>query len=193
MKPLRLGKVIGQGMERICYANLDNPKTCFKVSKIGHDVQTRREIQYFEFLKKRHIHADFLPTYFGHFQTSDSLVIEQELFASTENVTAQLLDEFLLNASQEEIEDLENRLSHIKSEMIKKNIIISDIRPGNILVLKNRQGTIVRIIFLDGYGSPEFIPLPMYCPFFGKLKIERQWKKFNRHYNNAKNKRQNTK
>ena len=103
-----------------------------------------------------------------------------------------LLDEFLLNASQEEIEDLENRLSHIKSEMIKKNIIISDIRPGNILVLKNRQGTIVRIIFLDGYGSPEFIPLPMYCPFFGKLKIERQWKKFNRHYNNAKSKRQST-
>lgn len=65
MSEFSFGKVIGRGMERICYANPNNPKTCFKVSRLGHDVQSRREIHYFNFLKKRNISADFLPTYYG--------------------------------------------------------------------------------------------------------------------------------
>ena len=73
MSEFSFGKVIGRGMERICYANPNNPKTCFKVSRLGHDVQSRREIHYFNFLKKRNISADFLPTYYGFKKTNEFL------------------------------------------------------------------------------------------------------------------------
>ena len=35
-----------------------------------------------------------------------------------------------------------------------------------------------RYVVIDGYGSPEWIPLPNYCRFFGRRKIQRQWRKF---------------
>ena len=71
MSEVLFGKVIGRGMERICYANPNNPKTCFKVSRLGHDIQSRREIHYFDFLKKRNISADFLPEYYGYRKTKE--------------------------------------------------------------------------------------------------------------------------
>lgn len=188
MQSISFGEVIGRGMERICYANPNNPFTCFKVSKIGHDLQTRREIRYFEFLKKHHIEADFLPKYFGFIKTDKYLIIEQELFVSDEQYQAQLVNHFLQQATNEEIAKLEEKFRKIKAEMIEKNIIISDIRPANILVLSKIGIGIQRVVFLDGFGSPEFIPLPIYCPFFGKKKIERQWEKFKHHYYNAKRK-----
>ena len=99
-----------------------------------------------------------------------------------------MLDHYLRESNEEQISELEEKLKEIKAEMVQKNIIISDIRPANILVLSKRGGGIQRIVFLDGFGSPEFIPLPIYCPYFGKKKIERQWEKFKRHYYNAKRK-----
>lgn len=188
MQSITFGEVIGRGMERICYANPANPRTCYKVSKLGHDLQSRREIRYFEFLKRRHIDATFLPKYYGFIKTDKYLIIEQELFISSEEFDASLLNHYLQKSTDAQISELEEKLKEIKAEMIRKNIIISDIRPANILVLTKKRDGIQRIVFLDGFGSPEFIPLPIYCPYFGKKKIERQWEKFKRHYYNAKRK-----
>ena len=186
MSDVLFGKVIGRGMERICYANPNNPKTCFKVSRLGHDIQSRREIHYFDFLKKRNISADFLPKYYGYRKTKEFLIIEQELFASDESTRAMLLGDYVKQATEQAIVQLEQKLKEIKNEMIQKNIIISDIRPANMMVLEKSNGGLKRIVFLDGFGSPEFIPLPIYCPYFGRKKIERQWAKFRRHYYNEK-------
>ena len=114
------------------------------------------------------------------------MIIEQELFVSDDSTRAMLLGDYVKQASKAEIAQLELKLKEIKNEMIQKNIIISDIRPANMMVLEKSNEGLKRIVFLDGFGSPEFIPLPIYCPYFGKKKIERQWKKFCRYYYNEK-------
>ena len=50
MTEFHFGKLIGKGMERACYENMDNPNTCFKVSRKEHSKQTIREGAYFKYL-----------------------------------------------------------------------------------------------------------------------------------------------
>ena len=69
---------------------------------------------------------------------------------------------------------VEDALLELKQEMLEKNIIILDLHGGNII----GDEKTLRLWVIDGYGTPEFIPLPKYSRFFGRLKIERQWSKF---------------
>lgn len=48
-----LGPILAAGTERVCVQNLANPFSCFKLGKFGPCKQTVREVEYFNFLKKR--------------------------------------------------------------------------------------------------------------------------------------------
>lgn len=187
----KLGKIIGSGTERVCYENPANPNTCLKVSKKDHSIQTVREIKYFKFLQKKKIQASFLPKFYGSYVDDKYVIIEQEYLRPDSETETVLLRAYIRGASQEDFIQLEQKLQEVKNEIMRLNVIISDIRTGNILLFVNRNKVVTRIVFLDGFGSPEFIPLPMYCPYFGKLKIERQWKKFMKRYNEEKSTRLN--
>ena len=182
MKDVHFGKLIGYGTERRCYENLDNSQTCLKVSKLSACTQTQREIKYFKLLTKRGVHPNFLPKFYGSFTLKDQIGFEQEYLRSTDKLRAVTLKQYILEASQEQFLKIEHLLENIKQEMIRFNVIVSDMRTGNTLLLVDNQQKINRIVFVDGFGSPEFIPLPIYCPFFGRMKIERQWKKFMKKY-----------
>ena len=73
------GPVVATGAERICVRNLNNEFSCFKISKKIHSKETRREIKYFKFLKKRGISSSFIPSFISDFETKDEVIIEQEL------------------------------------------------------------------------------------------------------------------
>ena len=75
------GPVVATGAERICVRNLNNEFSCFKISKKIHSKETRREIKYFKFLKKRGISSSFIPSFISDFETKDEVIIEQELIA----------------------------------------------------------------------------------------------------------------
>lgn len=184
---LALGSLIGRGTERECFENSNNPRTCFKVSKHSSSKQTRREIKYFYYLLRKGIQPDFLPKFYGHFSTTEYIGFEQERLKESEQYRAIFIREYIKEASLQELQALETQLETIKQEMIKLNVIISDMRTGNTLLLINRATkTISRIVFFDGFGAPELIPLAAYCPFFGRMKIERQWDKFMTKYKKEK-------
>lgn len=182
----KLGKKIGSGTERVCYENPANPNTCLKVSKKDHSIQTLREIKYFKYLQKKKIQASFLPKFYGSYINDKYVILEQEYLRPDSKAETILLRAYIRRATKEDFIQLDQKLQEVKKEIIRLNVIISDIRTGNILLFVNQNRIVTRIVFLDGFGSPEFIPLPMYCPFFGKLKIERQWKKFMKRYNEEK-------
>ena len=48
-----LGPILAAGTERVCVQNLANPFSCFKLGKFGPCKQTVREVEYFNFLKKK--------------------------------------------------------------------------------------------------------------------------------------------
>ena len=185
------GKLIGYGTERTCYENPHNPDTCFKVSRREHAKQTLREIKYFNFLKKKKISASFLPKYYGSYITKEYVILEQEYLHPNDEYSTILLREYITQATEQELFELDEILDEVKEEMIKKNIIVSDLRTGNTLLFITPSHLIHRLVFLDGFGSPEFIPLPIYCPYFGKKKIQRQWTKFMKKYKEERKVRYN--
>lgn len=190
MSELRLGKYLGRGAERFCYENLDNPDTCLKVSKKTSWKQTRRELSYVRFLKFRGIHPSFMPKFYGLHETEDSYILEQEYFHDTEEFKVLTVHNYVLSATDEGLKVLEKLLNDVKDEMIRFNIIVCDLRTINFMVLISRKTDLpVRIVVFDGYGSPEFIPLPNWIPCLGKRKIERQWKKLMMRYEADKQER----
>ena len=183
-----LGKYIGRGMDRSCYENPENPDTCFKVSKKDRSKQTLREAAYFKFLKRRRIEPSFMPKFYGLWELDDNFVLEQEYIHPRQGEKVVDLATYLREIPEERISSLETELLQIKEEMIRLNVIVSDMRPLNFFVV-TRGDEIQRIVIFDGYGTPEFFPLPNYCPFFGKRKINRQWQKFMKYYQVEKAKR----
>ena len=181
MAERKFGALLGKGGEREVYENLSNPATCFKVSHKASCVQTKREIKYFESLRKSGLgNLPIIPKYFGSFEQGDYVGFEQECLSwSKQNDDAILLEDYIkTDRSPECLATIRKKLEEAYALMIKHNVIISDIHPNNILLILDSKNELKRLVFIDGFGSPELIPLPQYCPFFGRLKIQRQWKKF---------------
>ena len=146
MTEFHFGKLLGQGMERACYLNKEHPDRCFKVSKKEHSKQTLREAAYFKFLQKKNIVPSFMPKFFGLHETADSYILEQEYIPSTPQTPAMTLHDFVLQASNEEMRDLDNLLDKLLDEMLRLNIIVSDMRTTNILVLTHERKPVKIII-----------------------------------------------
>lgn len=174
--------MVATGAERICVRNLKDQFSCFKISKKIHSKETRREIKYFKFLKKRGISSSFIPAFIGAFETKDEVIIEQELIADhpEQNLFAFRVEEFVADASDKQLTKLEKLFRELLTELKEKNIIISDLHAGNMMIYCDEAGNIKRLIVVDGFGSPEAIPLAKYFRFFGRKKIDRQWAKFRR-------------
>ena len=185
---IRFGKFLGRGVERFCYENLDNPSTCLKVSKKNFCKQTKREVAYFHFLEKKNIRPSFMPKFVALHETEDSYVLEQEYFRTTGTTQVLTIQKYVSLATSEGLKVLDKLLDDVKNEMIRFNIIVCDLRTTNFLVLVEKDIP-KRVVIIDGYGSPEFIPLPNWISFLGKLKIERHWKKLMRFYNIDKSRR----
>lgn len=179
------GEIIGRGNTRICCLNPNNPNTCFKISTKKNSKETIREINFFHLLQRKGISTEYLPTFFSSFSNKEIVGYEVELFWSTDGSSTTVL-EFLKTATDSQINDLEKHLQLLKQELLRKNIIISDLAPGNMAIRLNRAGEIERLVIIDGFGSGEMIPVAFYIPFFGKRKIERKWKKFITRYQHDK-------
>ena len=175
------GKFLGRGVDRWCYENRDNPNTCLKVSKKNQSKQTYREVAYFSYLKRKGITPSFMPKFYGLYEYEDSYIMEQEYIRSDEKHDAIDLREFISIATQDQLQQLEKRLGELKEEMLSLNVIVSDMRTSNFMVLLC-GANIERIVIFDGYGVPELIPLANIFRCCGKAKIERQWKKFWSYY-----------
>ena len=186
---LHIGEMIGKGMERACFRNSQNPQSCYKVSHISHSKQTIREINYFRYLRKRNVNPSFMPKFFDAYKSGNYVIIEQELLCNSDKFVYITLSEFISCASDEELKTLNKFLDKLLHEMLQLNVIVSDIRPGNIMLELKQNRQINKVYIFDGYGAPEFIPLPNYFHFLGKLKILRQWKKFQRYFQRELSKR----
>ncbi|WP_290432580.1 YrbL family protein [uncultured Parasutterella sp.] len=179
------GRVISSGAERECVRHKSKPGVCLKISRKEKAKETRREIAYYRFLEKHKIFSKFIPVFYGAYETEDLVIIEQELIEDNPDlgVCGRRVEEFIGQATEAQIEQLENLFELLYNEMVKKNIVISDMHPGNMMVYYDASsGELQRLVVVDGLGSPEAIPLPKYFSFFGRKKIARQWEKFKKNY-----------
>ena len=172
------GPKLGKGMDKDVYLHSQNPDRCLKICPKNRTNATKREIEYFKFLKKRNIHASFIPEFYGAFEGNDYIGFEQECYLDKtrggEYDSVVFLNQYIRDPNSN-LSEIKQMLDDLKAAMIRHNVIICDLHGDNIFCVV--KGSSVRFVVIDGYGSPEFIPFPKYLRFFGKLKIERQWKK----------------
>lgn len=116
--------------------------------------------------------------YYGAFKIKNFIGYEQESFVdhtrggNYDSVVS--LGEYIED-SKNDLEKILHDLNQIKFEMLSKNILCCDLSTSNIIVAISKNN--VRYVIIDGFGATEFIPICKYFKFFGRKKIERQWKK----------------
>lgn len=173
------GAELGRGTEKVVYRHIEYPDRCIKICSKNTAKSAIREIEYFKFLKKHKINASFIPKFYEAFEDNESVGFIQESFVDKQNGglfdSVSLLSDYI-SKPESNLPEVLKMIDELKNEMIQKNIIISDLHGRNLFrVVENGRA---RLVIIDGYGSPEILPLPKYIRFLGKLKIERQWEKF---------------
>lgn len=176
--------VLGKGGERIVRLDPDNPTHCVKLSRRDNATQTEREAEYLSELMNRPERSRYVPAFFGCVETPTQVGVEVEAIVPGERFdTTELLSSYLgrIKDDADAMAEITERLLAVKADMIRLNIIVSDLGPANMIaVTKNGR---VDVMLIDGFYVPEHIQTARRFRFFGRLKINRQWKKFAKRFN----------
>ena len=123
------------------------------------------------------IGADIMPAYYGAFRSGELFGFEEECFLEKSRGgvwdRVRTLDEAVGDPSTD-LRRLRDRLLALKEEIIAKNILITDAHGANMLIAE--KDGIERLVVIDGYGTPELVPLPKWFRPLGRRKILRKWR-----------------
>lgn len=186
-------RVIGQGTERTCYQNPEDPTRCVKIIRKSRFKQTLREISYFRYLKNKGIPFDHLPRFYSKIAGEGFIGIEQELIRDTavsgepagtftphthlQTVSSPTIRTWLSKPrSPQQIQSFWTALDELKSYLLRYNVLALGIDYNNVVVQNTDRG--IRMVLIDGVYDTEWIPVSKYFRFFGKRKIMRRWKRF---------------
>lgn len=176
--------ILGKGGERIVRLDPTNPSRCVKLSSKHLAMQTEREADYLSELMNRPERSRYVPAFFGCVETPTQVGVEVEAIVPGERFdTVELLSSYLghIKDDADAMTEITERLVAAKADMLRLNIIVSDLGPTNMMtVTKNGR---VDVMLIDGFYVPEHIQIARRFRFFGRLKIKRQWKKFAKRFN----------
>lgn len=171
--------ILGRGGERTVRLDPNNPTQCVKLSSKTLAMQTEREADYLQELEDRGIRSKYVPRFYGCIETPTQVGVVVEAIVPGQKYDAtELLAFYLLHIKDDHtaLTEITNRLLEAKIEMIHHNIIVSDLGPANMMAV-TKDGR-VDVVLIDGFYVPEHIQIARRLRFFGHLKINRQWKKF---------------
>ncbi|MBO8415096.1 MAG: hypothetical protein IAB19_01785 [Proteobacteria bacterium] len=172
-------KIIGQGNERICLLDPHEPEVVYKLSLKKRSRQSRREIVYFELLKRRQVPFTHIPEYYGAFKAGDYIGLIQEHLGNNAQYLMNSLEDELRGRGQCGIseEQLQSAFEELKAYLLEYNVLPSDLLVHNVLVKKKRSDGSLSLYIIDGFGSHNFIPLNNYSRTLGRRTILHQCRK----------------
>lgn len=170
-------QVLGRGNERCCYLNPNVQSLCIKVSNKNNAKQSKREIRYFNLLKKRHVPFIFIPDFYRVVETDGYLGVEQEVILNSDGTLCENVEGYIEKHCHNKDDELEFLavMDMLKCYLLKYNIIPCDLMLSNILIKSNDN---LEAYLIDGFGSTQLIPLHDYISFLGRKKIKRKWSIF---------------
>lgn len=176
------GSKLGKGAVKECFRHKQYSDRCVKYADIEFSRQIVREINYFNYLRKKGVQSDCVPKFYGAFRCKDKIGFIQECFLAKEDGGCfDSVCPLAKVANQIELHNkVQQKLDDLKSELITKNIIALDLHGSNIIFVS--KNNIHRTVIIDGLGTQEAVPLPQLFRPLGRLKIERNWKRFLRVY-----------
>lgn len=170
--------IIGKGDERTCFLNPKYRDRCIKVSSKNKMKQSKREINYFNFLRKRNVPFTFIPNFYQIIETDTYIGLEQEVILNSDGTFCHNVGNHLQYCchSQDDEIKLMASMNELKLYLLKYNVIPCDLMLSNILI--RVDGDKWESYLIDGFGSPQIIPIHNYMPCLGRRKIERKWNLF---------------
>ena len=171
--------ILGRGGERVVRLDPNNPTQCVKLSSKTLAMQTEREADYLQELEDKGIRSKYVPRFYGCIETPTQIgVVVEAIVPGPRFDATELLSSYLHRIKDDPaaLTEITDRLLEAKAEMIRHNIIVSDLGPANMMAV-TKDGR-VDVVLIDGFYVPEHIQTARRFRFFGRLKINRQWKKF---------------
>ena len=175
---------IARGKERTCFLHPQDATKIIKISSGDIDIQSRREIDFYERLKRTNL-SDYrhLPRYYGTVQTNLGRGIVLDLIRDADGrVSSSLLWHLERGFPLTEAED---QLRSLKQYLLDNLIIFNhDLFAGNLLLQKIDDGS-SRLVVIDGLGDVVSIAWLNRFPSHVRSKINRRWERLlTRFYNN---------
>lgn len=172
-------ELIGKGTERQCFLFPQNKQRCLKVSSISKSKQSKREIKYLSYLKKKNVPFLHIPELYSVFKNEYYLGVEQEVVRDSTGLVSNNLEKHMkvyCIGNKQNQERLLATLNDLYVFMLKYNIVPCDLVLSNILI--KVEDDLWKAYIIDGLGTTEFIPFTNYIDFLGRVKIKRKWKVF---------------
>lgn len=169
--------LIGKGTERLCYQHPENPKRCIKVThnKAHSKQQNEKDAVYYEVLKTRHIPWTHIPQCHGWVETDQGPGLCFDLIQGDTNHTLPSLNQGL-EGHMFSLDEIRPALHQLYQYLYQYRIFTSDLRETNIIC--QPKGSSWHCFLIDGLGDRDFIKLAAHSKWLGHLKVDRQWKKF---------------
>lgn len=179
----RLSKAtrIGRGQRRECHIHPGDEMRCIKImrepdDKPGTRDQNAVEWQTFVRLQKRGVPLTHLAICHGWAETNRGLGLVCERVANEDGSFATTLDRALTQGIGRQTVD--RALAELKQWTLQHAVVVSDIRPSNLMVRHGRDGE-VRLVFIDGLGGRRIDRRFWFRQTFPRLargKTRRQWR-----------------
>ncbi len=170
-------KPIGEGVERVAYLHPQDNKKLIKLVKPNcQNIQSKREVNYYNKLKKRkNMSWVHLPKFYGEIATDKGNGFVVELIRDYDGTISKNLDFYLKKCG---VDAYKVSLEELKNYFIKEKIVFNyDISPENILVRKIDKNNVV-LVLIDGLGDTIFIKVLNHFRYFLTPKILRRWSRF---------------
>ena len=168
---------IGQGKERSCFVHPDDPHKAIKISIGDIDEQSRRDIKFYQKLKRRNLRgAPHVPGFYGLCDTNLGQGIVVDLIRDRDGDVSKPLNWYLNEGYP--IEEFEPYLDELKQSFLQQLIIFNhDMTVGNLLFQKISANQ-ASLVAIDGLGDVVALDWFDVFPFLVRRKIHRRWARF---------------
>ncbi|MCP4211281.1 MAG: hypothetical protein GY764_07350, partial [Halieaceae bacterium] len=168
---------VGKGKERTCFVHPDEPSKAIKISLGGVRKQSRREIRFYQKLKRRNdVNVPHVPRFYGLCETNLGQGIVVDLILDQDGQISRPLNWYL--AEGYPIEDFEPYLDELKKSFLQNLIIFNhDMTIGNLL-FQRVSDTSARLVAIDGLGDVVIVDWLDVFPSLVRRKISRRWARF---------------
>jgi hypothetical protein len=168
--------IIGKGRDRICYEHPTIHEQCIKVS-IKSDKQSKREVQYFRFLKRKSTDLSKVSTFLSTVKTDKGLGYTFDLIRDHDGQVSKTLLQ-CLDSNRFTLDDIRPQLFDLKKYLITNTICVRDISPSNISCQKT--ATSYNLFIIDGVSNANINPLTIRVQNLVSKKINKAWTSLDR-------------
>jgi hypothetical protein len=168
--------IIGKGRDRICYEHPTIHEQCIKIS-ITSDKQSKREMRYFRFLKRRNTDLSKVSTFLSTVKTDKGLGYTFDLIRDHDGQVSKTLLQ-CLDFNVFTLDDILPQLFDLKKYLIINAICVRDISPSNISCQKSE--TSYNLFIIDGVSNANINPLTIRLQNLVNKRIDKAWASLDR-------------